>query len=118
MFGSALTIVPLSTSSYVGDRLFLDSLETNIYSVDLVSLNQNHIVTSVGLDIETTTIQQSHLIDGVFLYIDTVEVGKPFVNPSIRRIIDATDESFNDIIINISKGNGVVLLSDTPNNYS
>lgn len=102
--------------------LYSDGVSSNTF-VSSSTIQQNHKLNSTALVISSVDITdpvditQLHNIDFIGLLLDPTKVGKPFVNPSIRRVINASGDSTNAMVINVEKENIVLLYDVTANKY-
>jgi hypothetical protein len=89
---------------------------------DPADFNQNHTMVSIGsyttIDItDPTDFSQNHIMVSDNLVLDPVKVGKPFVNPSTRRVVSASAVADNVILLTVNKENSVVILNALNNKY-
>jgi hypothetical protein len=89
---------------------------------DPVDFNQNHVMVSIGsystIDIsDPTDFSQNHVMISDGLVLDPVKVGKPFVNPSTRRVVYASTAADNAILLNVDKENSVIIINALNNKY-
>lgn len=87
------------------------------------SFGQNHIVIGISLnigqvDVPEADFTQLHKFVPDYLKLEPVEVGKPYVNPSIRRVVYATSDATNMMVITVDENNYALLLNPSTNKYS
>lgn len=92
-------------------------------SVAIGSFGQNHVVIGISLtlgqvDVPEADFTQLHKFVPDYLKLEPVEVGKPYVNPSIRRVVYATGDSTNMMVITVEENNYALLLNPSTNKYS
>ena len=97
---------------------------TTFGALPIGNFGQNHVVAGNQLNIPLTTISdptdfyQQHLLIPDYLKVEPLEVGKPFVNPSIRRSVVYTGDSTNVMVVNVDKENFVLVLDLATNKYT
>lgn len=87
------------------------------------SFGQNHVVIGISLsigqvDVPEADFTQLHNFAPDYLKLEPVEVGKPYVNPSIRRVVYATGDSTNVMVLTVNDHNYALLLDPSTNKYS
>lgn len=92
-------------------------------SVAIGSFGQNHVVIGISLtlgqvDVPEADFTQLHKFVPDYLKLEPVEVGKPYVNPSIRRVVYATGDSTNVMVLTVNDHNYALLLDPSTNKYS
>ena len=88
--------------------------------IPIGNFGQNHIVAGNQLDMETTIsdptdFYQQHLLVPDYLKVDPFQVGKPFVNPSIRRNALFTGTSY--MLVTTDKENFALIFDPATNKY-
>ena len=97
---------------------------TTFGAVPIGGFGQNHVVVGNQLNMPLTTISdptdfyQRHLLIPDYLKVAPLEVGKPFVNPSIRRSVVYTGDSTNVMVISADKENFALVLDLATNKYT